>query len=102
MEKKVAMAKDLTEMGWPLNAVNKMLALGFDTVPWGEEPLVNGTLVPITAVLDGGLNNPTGGLDPDGDGVEGNVNQPSNNNKPKKWNPAEMKTAREALAVLKR
>ena len=107
MEKKIAMAKDLTEMGWPLNAVNKMLALGFDTVPWGEEPLVNATLVPISVVLDGGLNNPTGGLDPDDDDdddddADGNVNQPSDDNKPKKWNPAEMKAARAALAVLKR
>ena len=73
---KIETAERLTTMGWPLNAVNAKLNLGFDPVPWGEEPLVNATLVPISAILDGSLDNPT-------DGDKPNQDQPSDANKPK-------------------
>jgi len=35
---KVVNAEKLVNMGWTLNQVNQRLELGFDNVPWGDEP----------------------------------------------------------------
>ncbi len=52
-KEKIETAQRLQELGFSLNAINAHLDLGFDAVPWGDEPLVPGTLVPISAVLNG-------------------------------------------------
>ena len=35
-DKKLAAAERLTDMGWPINAINKKLGLGMEDVPWGD------------------------------------------------------------------
>ncbi len=45
---KVNTAQKLAQMGWPLNAINDRLNLGFEPVPWGDEWWINFGLVPAT------------------------------------------------------
>ena len=52
-KEKIETAQKLQELGFSLNAINTHLDLGFDAVPWGDEPIVPGTMVPISAVLSG-------------------------------------------------
>ena len=41
-KEKIAIAKDMFFMGWPINHINKRLGLGMKEVPWGEEWWVPG------------------------------------------------------------
>lgn len=52
-QQKVKTAETLWKMGWPINAVNTRLGLGFDPVPWGETAWMPANLVPVggTAML---------------------------------------------------
>lgn len=45
---KVDTAQRLAQMGFPLNAINDRLNLGFDPVPWGDEWWINFGLVPAS------------------------------------------------------
>lgn len=45
---KVTMAKDLVEMGWPLNMVNKRLEMNMDDVAWGNVAWMASGKVPIS------------------------------------------------------
>jgi hypothetical protein len=47
---KVKMAATLSAMGWPINAINERLGLGFDAVPWGDTAYYPGTMVPAELV----------------------------------------------------
>ncbi len=50
---KVDTAIKLANLGYSLNQINARLELGFDDVAWGDVPIVQGSLVPITAVISG-------------------------------------------------
>lgn len=47
---KVKQAQILSQMGWPINAVNERLGLGFEPVPWGDMAYMSGTMVPADMV----------------------------------------------------
>lgn len=47
---KIATAKDMFHMGWPINDINKRLELGMKEVPWGNEWWVPGGFLPVTAL----------------------------------------------------
>ena len=47
---KIATAKDMFHMGWPINDINKRLELGMREVPWGSEWWVPGGFLPVTAL----------------------------------------------------
>jgi HK97 family phage portal protein len=53
INEKVDTAKVLADMLWPINAINERLEMGFEPVPWGDEPLVNMNMVPVSAVTSG-------------------------------------------------
>ena len=50
--KKVETAKVLTDMGFPINMVNKRLDLGFQEVPWGNTWWVKVGMVPVESILE--------------------------------------------------
>lgn len=50
---KIANAEKLAKMGYPINAINKVLELGLPNVEWGDTWYVNQAVVPIDFVLDG-------------------------------------------------
>ncbi len=50
---RVTQAKDLAAMGWPINQINRLLDLGFEDVPWGEDWWINFNLVPARTLLNG-------------------------------------------------
>ncbi len=43
---KVLWVQILEAAGWPINAISKLLDLGFDPVPWGDDKLVPFSMVP--------------------------------------------------------
>jgi HK97 family phage portal protein len=47
---KIATAKDMFHMGWPINDINKRLELGMREVPWGNQWWVPGGFLPVTAL----------------------------------------------------
>lgn len=50
---KISNAEKLAKMGYPINAINKLLSLGLPNVTWGDTWYVNQAVVPIEFVLDG-------------------------------------------------
>lgn len=44
---KVDSAFKLNQMGFPINAINDRLDLGFDTIPWGDTVLVPMSMIPV-------------------------------------------------------
>jgi len=50
---KVGMAKTLSEIGYPLNAINKKLDMGFEDVPWGNTWFVKMGMVPVEYAMQG-------------------------------------------------
>ncbi len=54
LTEKLQHAKLLAEIGFPLNAINRKLELGFDDVEHGDTVLVNAGLVPVSDLLGSG------------------------------------------------
>lgn len=50
---KLASAKVMFDMGYPVNIINERLQMGLPEVPWGDEGLVASNLVPAAAAADG-------------------------------------------------
>mgnify|MGYP001319039113 CR=1 FL=1 len=50
--KKVEMAKVLNEIGYPINAINKRLDMGFEEVPWGNTWWVRMGTIPVENAED--------------------------------------------------
>lgn len=50
---RVTQAKDLALTGWPINDVNRLLDLGFDDVPWGDDWWIPFSQVPARTLLGG-------------------------------------------------
>lgn len=48
LEERMARAKELKEIGYSINQINVRLGLGMDEVAWGEEPLEQPNLVPVS------------------------------------------------------
>ena len=53
MTARVTQAKDLATMGWPINQVNRLLDLGFEDVPWGDDWWIGFSQVPARTLLAG-------------------------------------------------
>lgn len=69
---KVLIAKDLEAMGWPINAINKRLGLGFRDVPWGNTSWKSMNTAPAENLMDNEpsdtkpiADTPNNGKDPD-------------------------------------
>ena len=50
--KKVEMAKILNEMGYPINAINKRLDMGFEDMPWGNTWWVKMGTIPVENAVE--------------------------------------------------
>lgn len=48
--KKVDTAKTLWMMGYPINAINRRVGLGFDDVPWGDAWWAQMNMMPVTSL----------------------------------------------------
>lgn len=57
--KKVEMAKTLNEMGYPINAINKRLDMGFEDVSWGNTWWVKMGTIPVDSAVEFSQNNPS-------------------------------------------
>jgi HK97 family phage portal protein len=51
LTEKLEHAKRLSDLGFPLNAINQKLELGMDPVEWGETHLVNAGLIPVSDLI---------------------------------------------------
>lgn len=49
---KLSLAKNLAELGYPINAINDALGLGMPRVEWGDEAYVNGAMLPLSFVAE--------------------------------------------------
>lgn len=49
---KVVIAQNLEKMGWPINAINRRLRLGFGDVPWGDVAWKKLNDAPITNLIE--------------------------------------------------
>lgn len=49
---KVIIAQNLEKMGWPINAINKRLKMGFGDVPWGNVAWKRLSDAPVTNLMD--------------------------------------------------
>lgn len=56
---KVEMAKTLVEMGYPINAINRRLDLGFEDFEWGNTWWVKVGVVPVESIMNGEVSSPT-------------------------------------------
>lgn len=54
-QQKVKTGVELVKAGWPLNAVNSRLRLGFEDVPWGDVAWMPGGMVPVAGGTQGTL-----------------------------------------------
>lgn len=55
---KVKTAEILARIGFPINAINDRLQLGMERVKWGDDFLANATLLPASALVNGGVGPP--------------------------------------------
>jgi HK97 family phage portal protein len=90
-KQKVEMGKSLWQMGWPINAINTRLDLGFDPVAWGDAWWTQMNMIPITSaesalVPGAGLPSLPTGDDPENDPVD----------PPKEYTPAARRRRRTA------
>ncbi len=53
MTARVTQAKELATMGWPINQINRLLDLGFEDVPWGDDWWIGFSQVPARTLLAG-------------------------------------------------
>ena len=67
---KVKTGEVLWRMGWPINAINRKLTLGFDDVTWGDTAWLPMNLVPAGAIAEQALPAPAQ-ADPDAGQDEG-------------------------------
>lgn len=51
LTEKLEHAKRLSDLGFPLNAINEKLELGMDPVEWGDTNLVNAGLIPVQDLI---------------------------------------------------
>jgi HK97 family phage portal protein len=58
---KVSDAEKLNRMGYPINAINRRLNLGFEDMPWGDTVFVNPLLVPVDEFTNGNGNGKSNG-----------------------------------------
>jgi len=63
-QQKANTAATLWKMGWPINAINQRLSLGFDPVPWGDTAWMPASMVPVGGQAP--IGSPDG-ADPDED-----------------------------------
>jgi hypothetical protein len=70
-QERIAPAKDLAALGYPINMINERLDLGMEEVPWGDEGTLAAGLVPARDVMAGtGFGDVPEGPGPGGAGSE--------------------------------